>query len=175
MKGINDLFTESGAVFSECRRYRYRLWRTWDATKPSLVMVMLNPSIADASQNDPTVERCQRRALTMGYGGLQVVNIFSLVSTDPAALYNTGDPVGPGNDDAIRQAVKNAGMVLCAWGNHGAYIDRARRVVTLLREAGVAPYCLGTNADGSPKHPLYVSYAVAPTVYDVAPEKKGDK
>ena len=62
MTGINDLFTTSGAVFSDCQRYRYRLWRTWDSSKKPLVMVMLNPSIADAEQNDPTVERCQRRA-----------------------------------------------------------------------------------------------------------------
>lgn len=162
MASLNDLFTTSGAEFSECQRYRYRLWRTWDSDKAPLVMVMLNPSIADAGQNDPTVERCQRRAVAMRFGGLQVVNIFSLVSTDPGALYETEDPIGPRNNAAILEAVKDAGMVLCAWGTHGAHEGRAREVVEMLRNAGVTPHCLGLNADGSPKHPLYVGYDVKP-------------
>lgn len=87
-----DLFTETGATFSECRRYRYRLWRYWDRSKPPLCFLMLNPSTADDLSNDPTVERCQRRALAMGFGGLEVVNIFAFRSTDPAALYSL--PVG---------------------------------------------------------------------------------
>ncbi|TXT28132.1 MAG: hypothetical protein FD131_3265 [Rhodocyclaceae bacterium] len=167
MGSLNDLFTTSGAVFTPCKRYRYRLWRTWDDSKPSLVMVMLNPSIANEEQNDPTVERCQRRAMSLGYGGLVVTNIFALVSTDPTALYSTQDPVGPENDAAIRDAVSSAGMVLCAWGTHGVHVGRAKAVVDLLRDAGVTPYCLGQNADGSPKHPLYVRYAVTPMPYSL--------
>jgi hypothetical protein len=130
-------------------------------------MVMLNPSIANADQNDPTVERCQRRAMKMGFGGLRVVNIFGLVSTDPAALYQVDDPVGPDNDAAILEAVKDAGMVICAWGKHGAHVDRAREVVALLRQAGISPNCLALNADGSPKHPLYVAMAVTPVAYEL--------
>lgn len=164
---LTDLFTTTGAVFTPCKRYRYRLWRTWDASKPPLVMVMLNPSIANEEQNDPTVERCQRRAMAMGYGGLQVVNIFSLVSTDPAALYSTPDPIGPENDAAILDAVKGAGMVLCAWGTHGDHEGRAKAVVDLLRDAGVTPYCLGQNADGSPKHPLYLRNSAIPLPYSL--------
>ena len=164
---LADLFTKTGAVFSPCKTYRYRLWRTWDASRKSIVFLMLNPSIADENQNDPTVERCQRRAMTMGFGGLQVVNIFGLVSTDPQGLYTCDDPVGPENNEAILEAVKDAGMVVCAWGTHGEHVNRAREVVELLKSAGVSPQCLGQNADGSPKHPLYVSYAVSPVAYDL--------
>lgn len=103
----------------------------------------------------------------MGYGGLQVVNIFSLVSTDPAALYSTPDPIGPENDAAILDAVKGAGMVLCAWGTHGDHEGRAKAVVDLLRDAGVTPYCLGQNADGSPKHPLYLRNSAIPLPYSL--------
>lgn len=164
---LSDLFMQTGAVFSPCKTYRYRLWRTWDATKKTIVFLMLNPSIADENQNDPTVERCQRRAMSMGFGGLQVVNIFGLVSTDPQGLYTCDDPVGPENNEAILEAVKDAGMVVCAWGTHGEHVNRAREVVELLKSAGVSPQCLGQNADGSPKHPLYVSYAVSPVAYDL--------
>ena len=164
---LADLFTKTGAVFSPCKTYRYRRWRTWDASRKPIVFLMLNPSIADENQNDPTVERCQRRAMSMGFGGLQVVNIFGLVSTDPQGLYTCDDPVGPENNEAILEAVKDAGMVVCAWGTHGEHVNRAREVVELLKSAGVSPQCLGQNADGSPKHPLYVSYAVSPVAYDL--------
>lgn len=164
---LADMFMATGAVFSPDKTHRYRLWRTWDESKPPLVMVMLNPSIADEGQNDPTVERCQRRAMAMGFGGLQVVNIFALVSTDPAGLYSHPDPVGPDNNAAILEAVKGAGMVLCAWGTHGQHIGRAMEVVSLLRRVGVTPYCLGQNADESPKHPLYVAYSIEPTPYNL--------
>ncbi|MBS4020097.1 MAG: DUF1643 domain-containing protein [Dechloromonas sp.] len=164
---LNDLFCKSGAQFSACNRYRYRLWRIWDESRKPLVMVMLNPSMANADQNDPTVERCQRRALKMGFGGLRVVNIFALVSTDPAALYQVDDPVGPDNDAAILEAVRDAGMVICAWGTHGAHVDRAREVVALLRQAGVSPYCLAINGDKSPKHPLYIALKSTPVAYEL--------
>lgn len=164
---LADMFMQTGAVFSPDKKHRYRLWRTWDATKPPLVMVMLNPSIADETRNDPTVERCQRRAMAMGYGGLEVTNIFALVSTDPAGLYSSQDPIGPENNKAILDAVASAGMVLCAWGTHGQHQARAKEVTALLRAAGATPYCLGKNADGSPKHPLYIGNKVTPFPYDL--------
>lgn len=164
---LADMFMATGAVFSPDKAHRYRLWRTWDESRLPLVMVMLNPSIADETQNDPTVERCQRRAMAGGFGGVQVVNIFALVSTDPAGLYTHPDPVGPENNAAILDAVKGAGMVLVAWGNHGRHVGRAKEVVALLKDAGVQPYALGINADGSPKHPLYVAGATEPVQYSL--------
>ena len=76
----------SGAVFSECKRYRYSLWRVWNPDLPVCMFLMLNPSTADETTNDPTVERCQRRAVQMGYGGLHVGNIFAWRSTDPTGI-----------------------------------------------------------------------------------------
>lgn len=164
---LADLFTKTGAVFSPCNTYRYRLWRIWDDTRPPLVMLMLNPSIANVEINDPTVERCQRRAVAGGFGGLQVVNIFALVSTDPARLYAHADPVGPDNDAAILDAIKDGGMLIAAWGTHGQHVGRALFVMEMLRKAGVTPYCLGTNADGSPKHPLYMKNSIEPQPYNL--------
>lgn len=164
-----DLFTETGATFSGCRRYRYRLWRYWDRSKPPLCFLMLNPSTADDLSNDPTVERCQRRALAMGYGGLEVVNIFAFRSTDPSALYTLDDPVGPENDQAILEACRLAGMVICAWGNHGGELNGRGAVVrAMLEEAGIAPYALTVNSSGEPKHPLYVSYEKEPEPFRIA-------
>lgn len=159
---LSDLFTETGATFSACRRYRYRLWRYWDRTKPALCFLMLNPSTADDLSNDPTVERCQRRAIAMGFGGLEVVNLFAYRSTDRSVLPGLVDHVGPENDDAIRAACSMAGMVICAWGEDGRIKGRSAQVCALLPSIGVVPYALALNKSGEPIHPLYVSYDVAP-------------
>lgn len=159
-----SLFEQSGAVFSECRQYRYRLWRQW-GEQPPAVFVMLNPSTADEIDNDPTVERCERRARAMGYGGLRVANIFALRSTDPHALYGHCDPIGPQNDSAILESVSGAGIVVCAWGGHGSLSGRGQIVRKLLIDAGVTPHYLKLNRDGTPQHPLYIGYGVKPQAW----------
>ncbi len=152
----------SGATFSTCGQYRYRLWRIWDDSVPPAVFVMLNPSTADEVANDPTVERCERRARAMGYGGLRVANIFALRSTDPKALYEHDAPVGADNNKAIIESAADAGIVVCAWGKHGLHIGRGRTVLEMLRKAGVTPHYLKLNKDGTPAHPLYIGYDVKP-------------
>ncbi|ADE12189.1 DUF1643 domain-containing protein [Sideroxydans lithotrophicus] len=161
-----SLFDQTGAVFSPCKKYRYLLWRDWDVTKLVLTFVMLNPSTADEVTNDPTVEHCQRRAVSGGFGRLQVVNIFALRSTDPQALYSSDDPAGPDNDATILEAVKACGVVICAWGTHGNLNGRGADVLKLLRGAGIQPHYLVLNKDGTPKHPLYVGYDVNPTPWE---------
>lgn len=160
---MTDLFCTSGAEFSPCGLYRYSLWRQWGpADSPPAMFLMLNPSTADETQNDPTVERCQRRAREMGYGGLLVGNIFALRSTDPGALYCWDDPQGPDNNVAILKMAKRAGIVICAWGAHGRLRGRGKQVHAILKAAGVTPHYLILNKDGTPKHPLYISYSVRP-------------
>ncbi|MCF6276041.1 MAG: DUF1643 domain-containing protein, partial [Robiginitomaculum sp.] len=83
---MTDLFKQDEtrtAVFSDCRTWRYRLAQIWDESKEPLYWLMLNPSTADEVKNDPTVERCERRARMWGYGGSVVLNIFSYRATDP--------------------------------------------------------------------------------------------
>lgn len=152
---------KSVARFSDCERYRYELVRRW-AQGPILLFVMLNPSTADEFQNDPTVGRCQQRALQMSYGAFAVANLFALRSTDPAALLSAADPIGRRNDAAIRRLCLAAESVICAWGNHRAIGNRAADVLQLIRQAGHEPKALKLNRDGSPAHPLYLPYSISP-------------
>jgi len=149
----------STAVYSDCERYRYSLTRIWDAQGSKALFVMLNPSTATEVQNDPTVERCERRARTLGFGAFQVTNIFAWRDTDPRAMRAAADPVGPENDAAILTGASWADQVIAAWGTHGAHLGRGAQVQALLRRTG-APVChLGLTKDGHPKHPLYIAYA----------------
>ena len=101
-----------------------------------------------------------------GFGAVEVVNLFALVSTDPLALYNPDvDPVGPENDAAIAQVARAAGRLVCAWSNHGRHLSREDHVLSLLSRIGVTPHVLMLNKDGTPRHPLYVSYQVQPKVW----------
>jgi hypothetical protein len=153
----------SGAVFSACRRWRYLLWRQWDEKLPVANFLMLNPSTADEFQLDPSCTRARVYAERWGYGSLIVTNVFGWRATDPFAMKAVRDPVGRGNDRAIVQAAKEADIVVCAWGNHGAHLERSVKVLTLLRKARVPLHALRINGAGEPAHPLYLPGNLRPT------------
>ncbi|MEN8837568.1 MAG: DUF1643 domain-containing protein [Celeribacter marinus] len=148
----------SVAVYSDCERYRYSLTRTWDTQGRKALFVMLNPSTATEVQNDPTVERCERRARALGFGAFCVTNIFAWRDTDPKNMRAAADPIGPENDTTILGFSDWADNIICAWGTHGAHLSRGVTVEALLRETGRNLYHLGLSKAGHPKHPLYISY-----------------
>ena len=146
----------SVAVYSDCERYRYLLTRIWDLAGKRVLFIMLNPSTATEQQNDPTVERCERRARALGFGGFRVCNIFAFRATDPKVMRAVADPVGPENDDAIRGSLPWADQIICAWGAHGAHLGRGAQMERALRASGRALHTLGLTKAGAPKHPLYI-------------------
>ncbi len=152
----------SMAVYSDCERYRYSLTRIWDHSGKRVMFVMLNPSTATEVQNDPTVERCERRARALGFGGFRVTNIFAWRDTDPRQMRAAQDPVGPENDAAIIEGCRWADQVVAAWGTHGAHLGRGAQMAALLHNTGTPVFHLGLSKDGHPKHPLYIAYARHP-------------
>lgn len=155
----------STAIYSPCESYRYLLTRKWDAGGPKALFVMLNPSTATEMQNDPTVERCERRARALGFGAFRVANIFAWRATDPREMRSAADPVGPLNDAALMFSLGWADLVLCAWGTHGAHLGRGAAVVSMLRQTGKPLHHLGLSLQGHPKHPLYIGYDKQPELW----------
>jgi hypothetical protein len=157
-----SFLTNSSATFSKCERYRYRLDRIWDARLPPIAFGMLNPSTADHERNDPTIERCERRARALGFGSLVVWNLFAYRATRPAALRQQADPIGPENNGFIEEILAESksrnGKIVVGWGIHGQYLQRHAEVLQIARTINVSLYCLGVTRDGQPRHPLYVSY-----------------
>jgi hypothetical protein len=121
---------------------------------------MLNPSTADELKLDPSCTRARRYAEAWGYGGLIVTNVFGWRATDPEKMKAERDPVGPGNDAAIVRAAKESAIVVCAWGNHGAFLERSAEVKNLLQE--IKLHALRVNANGEPAHPLYLPGTLRP-------------
>jgi hypothetical protein len=152
-----------GAAFSRDRRYRYRLWRHWDQSRPAIAFCMLNPSTADARRDDPTIRRCIGFARGWGYGGIEVVNIFALRATDPRDLRSADDPIGPRNDAFMLRAAALSPVVI-AWGVHGALRDRGANALRLFGPRARL-LVLGRTRSGAPRHPLYLRRDVKATEY----------
>lgn len=141
------------AVFDESREYRYSLTRRWDTEKPTLAWIMLNPSTADETENDPTIRRCINYAKDWGFGEMVVANLFALRATNPDELRDHPEPVGDENDEHLHRVCEEADMIIAAWGAKGSLRGRAEEVVDILRDYHV--FVLDTTQDGQPVHPLY--------------------
>lgn len=148
--------------------YRYYLERQWDDNKPLLPFMMLNPSTADAEQDDATIRKCIGFAERGGYGGVSVVNLFAYRATDPMDLWEAQrhgtNIVGPSNNYAYLEYLQ--GFVVCAWGSQATGHERVKQVMEGLKHSSIKTYCLKLNADGSPAHPLMLPYTCALMEYE---------
>lgn len=158
----------SGAEFSEPDRiYRYKLWRRW-SEGPLLMVVGLNPSTADETQDDPTVRRCIGYAKAWGYAGLMMTNAFAFRATNPKVMLFFPEPILAWSQNLAiieresRLVIRESGAVLAAWGNHGSHRIQSRCLRQRLHLCGGGVACLGLTKSGEPKHPLYLAANTKP-------------
>lgn len=150
---------ERTASFSDDGLYRYDLARRWD-DGPLVLWVMLNPSTADDSLEDPTLTRCINYSRAWGNGGCALVNLYAFRSPDPKALTSIVDPVGPENERYLRSWLSKppdeVRTVVTGWG---AKIPPHRPhppVILIADEYMRTLFCLGRTKGGRPRHPLYL-------------------
>lgn len=146
------------AKFSDCRQYRFALWRIWDESKPYVMFIGLNPSTADETEDDPTISRCINYARSWGFGGVCMANLFAFRATEPARMLMAPDPVGHENDQWLVRLSEEAGLVVAAWGDTGGHMGRSQQVKELL----TGLHCLKKNKSGEPAHPLYQKATLRP-------------
>ncbi|NDZ63594.1 DUF1643 domain-containing protein [Streptomyces cyaneofuscatus] len=155
------------AELSACGRYRYRLTREWDDARPPATFVMLNPSTADADEDDSTVRRCLGFARRWGCGSLVVVNLYAWRATNPSDLPgDEGLRTGPDNDGWLSQASLDAldagAPLVAAWGTRAT----ARRVADVLSLPGMGRMsALAVTRSGHPGHPLYLPNGLRPVAW----------
>jgi hypothetical protein len=163
---------EYKALISPCDSYRYSLVRRWDATRPTVCFVMLNPSTADSTQDDATIRRCINFAKAWGFGSLEVANLFSYRATKVPDLKKAPVPNGPESDFHMQAALSAAGLIVAAWGNHGTP-ERVEAVLGLMQNANKRVHCLGMTKSGAPRHPLYVPGYTKPVLYTSRNSQEG--
>jgi hypothetical protein len=153
-----------GARFSRCRNYRYHLWREWDPAARRMLLIMLNPSLADHLRDDHTITKSIAIARHLGCGRLDVGNLAGFRSPHPAALRAALDPVGPSNDRHLARMLGQADLVVCAWGANASLLPgRVQAVARMVRRAGVQTFALKLTNDGFPSHPLARGKGFIPT------------
>lgn len=171
------------ASFSECTKFRYELGgdlgdqlfgpraNAASETRP-ILWIMLNPSTADASHDDPTIRTCGVFSEMWGYNRILIGNVYAYRSTDPKAmlkLMKAGvDVEGPDNNRVLTEMVGRVrtqnGIVMAAWGTH-AHRER----VKVVQQIAGRMMCLKTNKDGSPVHPLYQPHKLVPITWEGMP------
>lgn len=163
----------SSAIISPCSTFRYTLTRVWDPEKPRVIFLMLNPSTADHKEDDPTSRKCIGFARRHGYGGFTIINLWAYRTSKPKELRAAGYPVGPDNDRWILRTIarEDRPTIVCAWGKVRAGAVTWTRIIQvgeLIESSGLDPtfLTLERNQDGSPSHPLMLSYESIPAVYE---------
>jgi hypothetical protein len=160
-----------GAEFSDCRKYRYRLWRIWDKSLPIAFFIGLNPSTADENIDDPTIRREINFAKAWGYGGLEKANLFAFRATNPKNMIMANDPIGQNNDMVLSYLHSKSAITIAAWGNNGGFKNRDKKVIQMLTSIKEIN-CLKITKSGYPSHPLYLKSDLRPMIYMPYPHKE---
>lgn len=150
-----DLFGNSstGAEFSTCGKYRYKLWRVWDKDKAKAMCIGLNPSTANADKTDPTITNLSKMLKKLGYGGFYMTNLFAWISPHPKDLLKASDPLGE-NENKLDEVAAMCDDVIVCWGNFKEAEERIKQVLPRYPNA----LCFGVNKNGTPAHPLAMMY-----------------
>lgn len=132
----------------------------------STAVIMVNPSTADATENDATIRKLLGFRDRKGWGNLIVGNLFAYRATDVRELAAASDPVGPDNGYRLAEIFLDAAQVVFAWGASSKLPKRLRdhwrEVDALARETHSTPMSIGAPAkDGHPCHPLMLPYTLA--------------
>jgi hypothetical protein len=151
----------SEAGISSCKKFRWWLYRCWDPRLPLVIWVMMNPSTADHQKNDPTINKIISYSKRWGYGGILVINIYAIRSTDSSKIKGR---IGYRNDwwlsTIFKFAKRKKLKVVCAWGVK--HKDRGDEVRNIAAVARLKLWCLRSSKNGEPCHPLYLPGDLVP-------------
>lgn len=135
------------------------------------VVIMLNPSTADDTADDPTMRRVIRFAKKYDATNLTVVNLLAQRATQPVDL---------AEEDWLRSRLQNLSTIrtematavgindtiIVAWGaatapkgfwHRKAFKESINTVVETATKLGIPLWSLATTQSGMPGHPLYLS------------------
>jgi hypothetical protein len=158
-------YLANDALVSDCGTWRYWLSRRLSMGERAIAFVGLNPSTADAVQDDPTIRREVDYARRWGFDWYFKANLYAYRSTNPDVLKTLTEPesIGPENAEALAWVTQKAELVICAWGSE-PLTPAAECVAKRLMGLSHARY-LKRNQDGMPAHPLYLKKTLVPLAF----------
>jgi hypothetical protein len=153
---------------NECYRDRLRRWRGEFFPPVYINFLGMNPSGAAAAVNDRTIAREWFFTEREGFRGFSKTNIADYRHKDPATLLNLQTPVcSDRNLNTILYEAAGAAKIVVGFGSvNKALLPHAQRAIRSLVADGRKLWCFDVNADGSPKHPLYVAGKTELKVWD---------
>ncbi len=162
LKSDLEMPSEPHAVISKCETYRYILTRQVGPEDRVATFIMLNPSTADAVNDDQTIRKCIGFSKRWGCGKLVVLNLFAFRAIKPADMKSAIDPFGPDNKAWFDKhfSTVGVGVVVCAWGVHGSHRGQDAIVLGWFDKLGIRPHALAITKTGHPQHPLLPPYDV---------------
>lgn len=154
---------QTGLVIGADGKFRFDVLRQWEGPGPLALWVMLNPSTADADNDDPTLRRVIRftQDALPHCAGVVVCNLYALRATKPKHLLDAQNAEGwPNNIQMIGHYMRSADVAEVVFG-WGSWLTPKRPLRTpvedMAAELGRFPLCLGKTVNGNPKHPLFVA------------------
>lgn len=157
---------KSKAVISRDGKYRYSLYRDSGVVGGnSVVFIMVNPSTADAVNDDATIRKILGFSVRNCFSNITVVNLFAYRSKNIKDLskLHIYDAVGKDNYKYVVDAFKTADIAVVCWGSMNKLPTHLRTSYTnIIRIAEMTNhklYCFKQLKDGHPAHPLMLSYS----------------
>lgn len=125
------------AIFNDSHTHRYLWKRVWDKDKPMVTIIMLNPCQADNIITDTTTSLVVNNiAKLQEFGGLEILNLYSKLTTKLSFKESDEELNDKENDSYILKSVEASSKTILAWGkasNSNARIEeRAVQVINLL-------------------------------------------
>lgn len=140
--------------------HRYALGRLGGSppTRNPLIVVAMNPSHADHTQSDRTVNKIIGASAKLGHDGWLMLNLYPERKTRPSDLSDFDPGLWAENWAVVDALLERfaATEVLGAWGNpqHATIREALKRTLGALRARGTRVYYFGDlTSSGWPRHP----------------------
>jgi len=145
-------------IFSECRNHRILLRKEWNKTKKKAMVIMINPSSADEVLIDHTTMYVVNNLSKIGFGSVDIVNIFSKVDTKISTKDGVEGLVDDENDIQISNSAAKVDNIIIAWGKAGEsnnkIYNRQKEVIEILKPHIEKIYVIEDEQGNTGFHPL---------------------
>lgn len=164
------------AHYSEDRHHRYLLCKTWDESLKKATIIMLNPASANALTIDLTTMYVINNISKLGYGSVEIVNIFSKVNEEISSDIMIELLTNETNDKMILASIARTDTTIIAVGKGGETNKQVRKrvgqVMELIKEHNNKLYEIADERGRKGWHPLAPSVKFGWHLVKMIEEKK---